>query len=208
VFNVIVFLLAQTFTTAFWVSYGFIHFSYLMFVLSAVTMPKVKDSLVLGYPILYVSFLYFIVSFLIGVLFMFFNNAGFVLAFIPQLIVSGVYTVAYVLNLIANEYTISNEAKSSQAISYMKHAASELHMLMGRTVDTALRKKLEALYDAVRSSQVTSHPAVAGEEQAIMSGIEELKRKVGSSEYSEAGDVVERVGRLLTERDNKIRSAR
>lgn len=50
IFNVVVFLTTSEFTVAFWVSYGFIHFAYLMLVISCSAMPKAKMRLYWDIP--------------------------------------------------------------------------------------------------------------------------------------------------------------
>jgi hypothetical protein len=205
VFNIIVFLINSVFTSTFWVSYGFIHFSYLMLVLSTTKWLKVKNSVVLGYPTIYLSYLYFIVSFIVSVIFMCFKNVDFLISFIPQLVITGLYTIVYVSNLLANEYTVSNQKERQQNIMYIKNAALQIELLISQSTDTLFKKKLEKLYDSFRSSQVKSHPALAGIEEEIMLRIKDLNGRVHSNEYLEANHVMDAISRLLSDRNSRMK---
>lgn len=204
VFNVIIFLINTTFTTAFWVSYGFIHFSYFMLVLSSLTLPKAKNSLILGYPLIYLSYLYFVCAFIIGLVFMYFKNVSFTISFIPQLIIGGLFVQAYISNLIFNVKTINKEQESEYYIHYIKHATSEISLLMDQSTDIVLRKRIEKLYDSFRSSQVKSHPIIYGLEENIIQYIQILKQNINKNDYAVSNEVIDTIYRLLLERNKKI----
>ncbi|CAG7653998.1 hypothetical protein PAECIP111802_05646 [Paenibacillus allorhizosphaerae] len=204
ILNIIIFLINTNFTTTFWVSYGFIHFAYLMLVISSSSMPKAKNELVFGYPLIYVSSLYFICAFLIGSIFIYFKNASFISSFIPQLIIAGLYVQAYISNIIINEKTISNEIESQYHISYIKNAASELSLLMVQSTDPIVKKKLEKLYDSFRSSQVKSYPSLFEIEERIKQHLQILKANLQTNDYSEVNHVIETINGLLMERNGKI----
>ncbi|WP_438445111.1 hypothetical protein [Gorillibacterium sp. sgz5001074] len=204
VFNAVIFLIMKEFTTAFWVSYGFIHFAYLMFVLSTITMPKVKSSLVFGYPLIYLSFLYFIGAFFIGLVFIYFKNASFNASFIPQLIIAGLYALAYMTSLIFTEKAIHKEQESKYYSNYIKDASAELRLLMEQTTDAMLKKNLEKLYDTCRSSQVKSHPTLYGLEEVIAQNIQLLKGFVTKNEKAESAELIDTISMQLLERNRKI----
>lgn len=204
VFNIIVFLIISSFTIAFWISYCFIHFAYLMLIVSTSSMPKVKNSIVLGFPMIYLSYLYFIGAFIIGVICMIHKDVGFKIAFIPQLIIAGIYAVSYIPSLIANESTSANERQSQEDILYIKDATMEINQLMSQVTDVLLKKKLEKLYDTIRSSQVKSHPTVSGIELNIMIKFEELKERVYSNDYTSVSLIIDSINKLISERNMKI----
>jgi hypothetical protein len=208
VLNFIIFLINTKFTTTFWVSYGFIHFAYLIFVISSSTIPKAKNSLVLGYPLIYLSYLYFVSAFIIGLIFIFFKNAPFSISFIPQLIIAGLYAQAYISNVIFNEKTISKDKESQYNISYIKNAVAELTLLMNQSTDNMFRKKLEKLHDSFRSSQVKSHPVLYGLEESINQYLQILKSSVHMNDYSGADKAIDTISRLLIERNSKISNMR
>jgi len=208
VFNVVVFQLNSTYTDAFWVSYGFIHLAYLMLVLSVATMLKVKNSEVLGYPLIFLTSLYFVGSFIVGIIFMVFKHVGFTMSFIPQVFLAGLYAFVYLLKTITNKHTISDERASQAAVLYIKEAASELNMLMRQTTDAVLKKKIEKLNDAVRNSQVKSHPTLAIMEQVILRDIQELKENVSDLDNLAANSTIDRINGRLAERNTRISNLR
>lgn len=203
-FNIAVFLAVQTFTATFWASYGFIHFSYLMLVVSFSTIPKVKGSVVFGYPLIYISWTYFVVELIAGIIFMVFKDFNFTAAFIIQLIFASLYGMAYIPNRIANDISAAADAIRGEEILYIKNAASELNSLISQAEDTAFKKKLEKLYDEIRSSQVKSYPALAGIENHIIMQIEDLKERVLAGDYINADGIINDLLKLVFERNSKI----
>lgn len=208
VFNIIVFSTTTEFTTAFWVSYFFIHFSYLMLIISCLTLVKVNSRVVFGYPLIYLSYIYFIVTLIIGSIFMTLKNLSFNSAFVPQIIITGFYIFAYISNLIANEVSISDEEARNGNVLYIKSISSELNMLVSQVSDTLLKKKIENLYDAVRSSQAKSHASVTGVENKIVIKVEELKCQINNKNFTKANIIINDINYLLSERNNRIKLIR
>lgn len=204
VFNVVVFLIIEDFTMSFWVSYGFIHFAYLMLLFSSLSSPRVKDKFVFGYPLIYLSIFYFVLEFLIGIIFMIFKTATFNVSFIPQFILAAIFGIIYIFNMIGNETSIASEKESARNIFFIKNATSEINLLMSQVSDIPLRKRLEKLYDSIRSSQVKSDPALAGIEANIMVKIEKIREQISERDFKNVIITIDEIMALVSERNSKI----
>jgi hypothetical protein len=103
-FNIVFFLLGGIeHNVSVWLSYGFIHFAYLMLLLTSKLIPDGKNSAVLGNPLYAISTVYFLVEFLIGVIFILLSLNGYKTALLLQLCLAGFYGFVLISNLIANK---------------------------------------------------------------------------------------------------------
>jgi hypothetical protein len=207
VFNVCFFMVIKAFTSSFWVSYAFICFSYILLVLSIVLMPKRKDSTVLGFPVVYLSSLYFVIELILGLAFIF-RHADFIVVFISQFILAGIFTFMIVSNLFVNESIKSSAQKSDEDIFYIKNVVSELSMLQSNIADNQLGKKIEKLTEAFRYGQVITNPALAEIESKIMIKIQSLKQSISFGDNNNANVIIDDINLLLSERNSKIKLLR
>lgn len=205
IFNVIVFLLIQEHTTVFWISYGFIHFSYIMLIVSSAFTPKTRNGLVFGYPIAYISSVYFFVEFFVGILFFTIGKNNINAAVIVQLIIAGLYGITFISNLIANEKTVEDEQQRQEHIMYIKIAIGEMNNIMQQAQGAKVRKKVEKVYDAVKSSQVKTYPALAGIERNIIEDIRRLEIAVVQNIEEDVYMLADQILTLIDERNRKIR---
>jgi len=203
-FNVILFLTTKEHSIAFWISYGFIHFSYFMLLISIATVPKVKGSAVFGFPLIYISWFYFLVTFFVGLIFMFFKYVSVNLALIPQLIIASFFAFSYITHLLANDHSIKSEKESREQIFYAKSIASELKLLLPSVHDPLVRKRIENLYDTMNSSQIKSYPALAEIENHILSKVEDLKRSIQEQDNTEIEKLRNIILGLIAQRNSKI----
>src|SRR5699024_8971199 len=126
---------------------------------------------VFGYPLLYLSYAFFIITFTLGIVFLIFKDISWILVLSIHLIITGVYVFIYLVNVSANKSTIQAEKHSQENILYIKIASVEIEQLMYDVNDQCLAKAFEDLYDLICSSQVKSHPSLADLEMNIMQEI-------------------------------------
>ena len=88
-----------------WISYGFIHFSYLMVIITPFLIRKSSSAAVFGFSLYSVSYSYFLLEFVVGLIFVLIKSDSFKAALVIQIIIAGLYGVLLISNLIANEST-------------------------------------------------------------------------------------------------------
>ena len=165
-----------------WISYGFVHFAYLMLLLSHFLIRRGKSMAMFGFSIYAVSAAYFLLALTTGVLFMLISPDGYRTALLIQLFIAGLYGVILIPNMIANEHTADAEEKRQNQIDYVKKASTTLKGLLDNVTDKEAKKKVEKVYDAIYSSPVKSHPDVAQAELQILMSINKLTGAVFSGE--------------------------
>lgn len=206
VFNTIFFLAGGTHHNAsVWLSYGFIHFSYIMLLITPMLTKKSKSSAVFGFALGSVAISYFYIEFIIGIIFIFIAPENWKIAFIVQFIVASVFAISLISNMIANENTAENEIKSQLELNYMKMAAKELLSITESIKNHEIQKRIERIYDDVASSQVKSHPSVAALESGIMVGINGLKNAVKDDNHAEINYQLDNLQQLLAQRNSQLR---
>lgn len=205
VFNAVVFLLVNKYTATFWISCAFINFSYIMLIISALFIPKTKNAVVLGYPIAYISSMYFVLEIIVGIFFLTVGKSNIKFAIITQLIISGLYGITFIANLIANEKNVEDERRREEQIMYIKTAISEVHSIMKEIKDPKLRKKVEKVYDALKSSQVRTYPELANIEVNIVNNIEKLEIATKQNLEGDIDKIIHEILKMINERNQKIK---
>lgn len=183
VFNTVFFMVGGTdHPASAWISYGFIHFSYLMILVTPFLIRKSSSQAVFGFSLYSVSAVYFFVEFIAGLVFIFISSESYKASLVVQVIISGIYAVMLISNLIANEYTADSVEQHEDEVAYIKNAASRVKMLMGKASDKKANKEIERAYDLLHSSPSKSNNAVAPLESAILRAIYELESAVSSKD--------------------------
>lgn len=177
VFNTIYFLAgAERYGTSAWLSYGFIHFSYLMLLLTPYLTKKTSThAAVLGFAISSVSSAYFLAELVIGSIIILINPEGFKVVLVLHMIITAIYLVVLLSNMIANENTADSLERHEVELKYVKECSAQLQLLMNTVSDKQLKKAIERAYDVIHASQVHSNIAVRNIELEVINLISKLK---------------------------------
>ena len=180
VFNVFFFMLGGTeHNLSVWISYGFIHFAYLMLILTPKLIRGGKSKAIFGFTLYAISSVYFFAQLVIGTVFILIAPESINATLLTQLGIAGLYGIILIINMIANERTADAEEKRQYEISYVKNASAQLKGLLDSVDDKEAKRKVERVYDAVYSSPVKSHANLAQMESRILQSINELEDAIG-----------------------------
>jgi signal transduction histidine kinase len=181
IFNVVFFLFGGfSHKAAVWISYGFIHFAYLMLLLTPFLIRRGKSAAVFGFSLYSISAVYFIIELVIGIIFILVFPERYTIPLLVQLIIAGLYGIILISNMIANEHTADAEENRQYQISYVKDASAKLKSLMENISDKETKKKVEKLYDTVYSSPVKSHSALTQMENRILQSLNEFENEISA----------------------------
>jgi uncharacterized membrane protein len=187
-----------------WISYAFIHFAYLMLLLTPALIRKGKNTAVFGFPLYSVSSVYFFLELVIGVAFIVISPDGYKIPLLVQIIAAGLYGIVLVPNMIANEYTADAEKTGQSQVDYVKQASAELKGLLEQITDKDAKKKVEKVYDALYSSPVKSHPDLAQTESQILMTIGTLKNAIANGEKENIISLSEFLLAAVNERNRQL----
>ncbi len=204
-FNVLFFVLGGTdHPASVWISYGFIHFAYLMVVLTPVLTQKTASREVFGLVISSISTIYFVVEFIIGVLFILIAFKAYKGVMLFQIVIAGIYLFFLVANLLANEHTATSEKRHAEEIEYIKSASSRVRMLLDKTSDKNTNRAIERAYDILHSSPAKTVPSVELLESNILDKVTELEIAVKNNNIEGAAKFASRIVELTEERNRQI----
>lgn len=205
VFNVVFFVLGGAeHNVSVWLSYGFIHFAYLMLLLTPKLIRTGKSSAVFTFSIYSISLAYFFAAFITGVIFILVSTEGHRAAFLVQFCLAGTYGAILILNKIANERTADAEEKRQYQIDYVKTASVKLKNLLDKVSDKDAKKSIERVYDALYSSPVKSHPSLGQLENRILSSINELSHAISAGNKEHITSLADSLLAAINERNSQL----
>lgn len=207
VFNTVFFVAGGTeHVASVWISYGFIHFAYLMVLVTPFLIRKSSCVAVFGFSLYSISSTYFLLEFVVGLVFIFLQSESYKASLIVQVIVAGLYAVLLLSHLIANEHTADRVERHEEEVAYIKTASSRVKVLMGKLNDRKANKEIEKVYDALHASPTKTASQVRSIENDVMNQIAELEEAVSDQNTAIVIATAGKILSLLEERNRKIKT--
>lgn len=188
-----------------WISYAFIHFAYLMVLVTPFLIRKSSSAAIFGFSLYSISSSYFLVELVVGIVFIFLKQDSYKLALIVQVIIAGIYAVMLISHLIANESTAESVERHEQEVEYIKDVASRVKLLVGKLPDKKSNREIEKLYDLLHSSPSKSNNLVHSLEVSIANRIEQLESAVSLEKKDEAMKLVTEINKTVEERNRQLK---
>lgn len=206
VFNVVFFVAGGTdHPASVWISYGFIHFAYIMLLVTPFLIRRSTNTAVLGFPLYSISSAYFIVVFVVGLIFIFTHPESYKATLIVQVIITGIYAVMLISHMIANESTADSIERHEIELRYVRDASSKLKGIMDSISDKQLRKKVEKLYDLLHSSPAKSNNSVRDYELTVLELIDALEGNIDRNDIPAAETTISKIERNASERNRRLK---
>lgn len=207
VFNV-VFFAASGFEhpASVWISYVFIHFAYIMVVMTPFLIRKGSSAAVFEFSLYSISSAYFLIEFMVGIIFMLLKNGSYKMSLIVQIIIAGIYVILLISHLIANESTADIVEKHESEVSYIKEAALQIKGLVGKTTDKKTNKAIGKAYDAVHASSTKSAARVKDLESAILNQISSLRNAVNAGNKDDIISLSDKIVSTVDERNRILKT--
>lgn len=206
VFNIVFFVMGGAqHPASVWISYGFIHFAYIMLVVTPFLIRKSSSAAVFGFSLYSISSAYFIAAFIVGVIFIAAHPENYKWSLIVQVVIAGFYAIMLISNMIANEHTADSIERHEMELQYVKESSAMLKGIMEMASDKALKKKIEKAYDLLHSSQVKSSGAVRDYEVTVMDLIEVLEQNVARNDVVAANTTLDKIMKNANERNRRLR---
>jgi len=113
VFNLLFFLLSdiEALKTSVWISYGFIHFSYFVLLITPLLVRQSKVETNYRRPLYLITGAYFLIAFLVGITFIIIAHETFKVALIVQTVLATLFLAWMLVHLIVNEHTAKSIAE-------------------------------------------------------------------------------------------------
>lgn len=206
VFNTVFFVAGGTdHAASVWISYGFIHFAYLMVLVTPFLIRKSSSAAVFGFSLYSISSTYFLLEFVVGLIFIFMKSESYKASLIVQVIVAGIYAVLLLSHLIANEHTADSVERHEEEVAYIKTASSLVKALIGKANDKKANKEIEKAYDTIHSSPSKTVATVRSIESNVMNKVAELEGAVSDQDTAKIITIAGEIVALMEERNRKLR---
>lgn len=190
-----------------WISYAFIHFSYIMILATPLLIRKSSSSAIFGFSLYSISSVYFFLEFVVGLVFIFISSESYKAALLTQIIIAGIYAILLLANMIANEHTANNIERHEEEILFIKEISSRVKLLLGKLSDKKVNKELEKLYDLLRSSPAKSINSVKNIEIDVSNRIDELEVFIRMKDVENTIDICKNIIALIEKRNSILKSS-
>lgn len=205
-FNCVFFILGGSeHETSVWISYGFIHFSYAILILTFFLISKKINSSFLGYPLYAISIVYFGIELLMGVIFILIASKTYQTAFLLQFCLAGLYALCLIPNLIVNEQNVKEENRRKDEINFIKKADSELASIVESIHDRDTKKKVQKVYDTINSSPTKSNSSVSYLEEEILNAAIKLRSTINDLDNYAIQNQADALYVLINERNRQLK---
>jgi len=209
VFNFLFFMLSDfgNCNNSVWLSYGFIHFSYILLLLTPFFARRGKVEYIYRRPPFFVTTTYFLIQLGVGITFILIAPETVKVALIVQVILAGLFLTWLLAHLIANEHTADSAERREPELQFIKESSAKLQTVLQQITDCATAKKVERVYDLLHSSPAKSNADVRPLEQQIISEIERLESVVSQNETEQIVSIADKIYRLVEERNRQLRTS-
>ena len=206
VFNMVFFIAGGIYHPAsVWISYGFIHFAYMMLLATSFFIRKSSNAVIFRFSLYAISSMYFFVAFIVGIVFVIMHPESYRASLIIQVVIAGGDAIILLSNMLANENTAESIERHEVELQYVKRSSAMLKGIMDMTDNKTLKKNIEKAYDLLHSSQVKSDNSVYDYEVMVMDLIETLENNVSKNDDEAANAVLEKIIKNANERNRRLR---
>jgi len=207
VFNLLFFMLggAANGKTSVWISYGFIHFAYFLFLTTPLFVRKSKADYIYGRTLYLITAAYFIVELIAGVTFILIAPEKVKTAIIIQVVLAAIFIGWILIYLIADEQTVKSVEQHKAELQYVKQSSSQLKAILQQIADKTTAKKVEQVYDLIHSSQIKSDSSVRPLEDEIVSEINKLEDTIERNDLELAATLADKIYKLADKRNRQLK---
>ena len=204
-FNALYFGIGVDHPASAWISYGFIHFSYVMVIITPYITQKGKDRATYAASMYTITSAYFAIELIVGAIIIIVAPEGHKFSLFSQLIMAAIYLIILFGNMIADEHTAKSVEKHEAELIYVKESCSMLKAIMSDISDKQLYRKVEKAYDLIQSSPVKSATNVLSIESQVISEIDNLGLAVRNGDATAISASADKIVRLANERNRLLR---
>lgn len=207
VFNIFFFVLGGTeHETSVWISYGFIHFSYIMLLLTPFFIRKSANMSILGFSIYSISFAYLLVTLVAGLGFIYAKPESYKGSLTVHVLITGIYAVLLLSHVLANDATAESIVHRKDNLEFVLEASLRLKAIAGIIDDAELKKRVEQLYDIFHASPVKSSEFVRCYESVTLSLMDDLTDDIRNNAATNAKIILNSIEQNIKERNRNLKT--
>ncbi len=191
-----------------WISYAFIHASYLCILLTPLFCKSGKGLEVLTYSLYLRALFYFFIELVVGIIFMVLAPESSTGPLIIQSILLAIFLILQIMSVLANESTTQAVQKQREESDYIQTMAQRIRASMRSITDMNIKKQVERCYDAVNNSSLQSYPEAKDAELSLRNAVEMLCSAIESNDFQDIDKKTKEVLYAVQDRNAIIRRYR
>lgn len=207
-FNILFFVTGGTqHISSVWVCYGFLHFAYLMVLITPVIDAKGKTAYLSKLTTYTISLIYFFIEliFSIAVFTSEINKIKLIIS--VQTIITAIYIILLMSNLLTNDSIARKQERHDLENDFIKTISSKAKFIESITADPKLKKRINNLYCSIHSSPTRTSSGVVVYETKITELLEDLETVVGRDSVAAIKKIGE-IEYMLNKRNFMIKARR
>ena len=210
VFNTLFFLNGGTqHIASIWITYGFLHFAYLMVLITALITALRGSYPVLSQTIIYIiSLLYFVIELFFAIVSFVIKTQNIKLIVSIEIIITGLYAIILIINLLTDNSIVNKQQRYESENNFIKGISAQIKYIESIVTDKYAKSKLESLYYLVHSSPSKSSDSVRFYENEIMRSISVLDESVANNNISDIIRISKEIEKLVNKRNFELKMMR
>ena len=146
-FNVLFFLNGGTqHVAAVWTAYGFLHFAYLMVLITPLIASKGSTAVLSKTTTYTISLLFFIVELLFAIVTFITKTERVKMVISIETVLCAIYVIILVINLLADDSIANKQKRHESENDFIKGISNQIKYIQTLVSDNNAKKKLERLY--------------------------------------------------------------
>ncbi len=196
--------------TVFWFAYGFMMIAFASQVAALMTgrYDMGIETVFFGFPMLKVSVFYFIITTVLSLAFMilvsFGVNVPFVLMFVLEIILLGLYAVVFIISLAHKNIVVEIDKTIKRNVFTIRSLVTDVETLAEACTDMQLKAKLNRLAEDIRYSDPMTNEFVAELDMQMKDVVAELEVYVMDGDYATAESKVRQAQLIVSKRNKRL----
>lgn len=204
-FNILFFLLSGTDNpTQVWVAYGFIHWAYLMVLITPLLGTKGKNSFYLNSTLYVQSISYFCIELVMGLVIIIWRPENILWSVLPQSALWLIYMFLIIANAWSNQVTDSQIKKRETEHVAITVNRMELKKLMMQTEDPDTKRRIHEIYELLTASATRQTSASVPYDIQINNHINILQQEI-YAKGNNSDEILKELKKLALQRKAELK---
>ena len=195
-----------THTVGVWIAYGFLHFSYLMVLLTPFISAHGSTATLSKTTTYIISLLYFFIELIFAIVVFCIKVEYFKWIISLEVIITALYIIILVINLLADDSIEAKQQRHKTENAFIKNISNKIKYISSTVSDEKAKAKLESLYYLAHSSPSKSGENMKSYELAIMENLDKLEDTARQGKMDEVLSLAADVERILNKRNFELRN--
>lgn len=205
-FNTLFFVLGGTdHLASVWISYAFLHVSYLCLLLTPLFKIKHDGLTTLSATLYLINTSYFILELIAGLTFIFWIQEEIFWPLLIQSVMFVIYLLIFCFNVLGNDATQASIKKQQQQSDYIRRLSLKLRTVINSTDNQDIKKMVRRCYEGMCASPLNSTPDVADLDLEIENAVKELADAAASGNPEKVVPIEKRLCSLISERKETLK---